>query len=145
MNKEDDEIEKLWTAACNNDIEFMKEYYERGGMPNKRYNKNSLIMGALRNKNYNMVELLKQNGESLLAGEIDEYKKLMVYYNYNDELTDIDKIKDLLEKAQKFRENNTVFSPPIESSVQPKEQEKHKKLLLETVEKYYDKIYKRKK
>lgn len=137
-----DEIKNLWTAVCNNDIEFMKDYYEKGGMPNKRYNKNSLIIGALKNKNYDMVELLKQKGELLLGSEIDEYKKLMVSYDYNDELTNIYKVEDLLEQAQEFRENNTVFLPKIESSVPPEGQEEHRKLLLKTVGECFGKLYK---
>lgn len=86
-----DELENLWTAVCCNDLNYMKNYYADGGEPNRRYNKfnndNSLIMGALRNKNYKMVELLKQNGETILKEELEEYKQNMVVHNYNDEIT----------------------------------------------------------
>lgn len=127
-----DELENLWTAVCCNDIEFMKNYYENGGTPNKRYNSfgdnHSLIMGALRNKNYNMVELLIQNGETLLVGEIDEYRKLMIVHNYNDNLTNIDKVTDILDNAHKFREN-IIYTPAIESRLTPEEKEAHKKEL----------------
>ena len=132
MNNEEDEFENLWTAVCCNDIEFIKNYYANGETTNKRYssfgNNHSLIMGALRNKNYDMVDLLIQNGETLVAGEIDEYKKLMIVNNYNDNLTNIDKVTDILDNAHKFREN-TIYIPPIESRLTPEEQEVHKKKL----------------
>ena len=127
-----DELENLWIAVCCNDIEFMKNYYANGGTPNKRYKKfnydNSLIMGALRNKNYDMVDLLIRNGETLVAGEIDEYKRLMIVHNYNDNLTNIDKVTDILDNAHKFREN-IIYTPPIESRLTLEEQEVHKKEL----------------
>lgn len=134
-----DEIENLWTAVCSNDIEFIQNYYASGGTPNKRYNNNSLIMGALRNGNYNMVELLKQNNETLIAGEIDEYKKLMVVHNYKDEITEtsnISKMKDLLNKAQIHREN-LVNIPPIESRLTPEESAKNEKALDELIDRIY--------
>lgn len=86
-----DELENLWTAVCCNDLEYMKQYYASGGESNRRYNRfdhnNSLILGALRNKNFEMVELLKQNGETILKDELEEYKQIMVVHNYNDEIT----------------------------------------------------------
>ena len=86
-----DELENLWTAVCCNDLNYIKKYYTNGGESNRRYNKfnndNSLIMGALRNKNYDMVEILKQNGETILKEELEEYKQLMVIHNYNDDIT----------------------------------------------------------
>ena len=135
-----DELENLWTAVCYNDIEFMKNYYANGGAPNKRYNKfnndNSLIMGALRNKNYDMVELLKQNGETLLVDEVEEYKKLMVVHNYKDDLTEIsnkDRVQDLLDRAVEHRKNN-ITMPPIQSVLTPEEQETHRKSLEKVIE-----------
>ena len=69
--------EELWTAVCSNDIDKVKEYFEKGGETNLRYNRfdrdNSLIMGALRNGNTEMVELLKQYGEEILPNEQWEY------------------------------------------------------------------------
>lgn len=86
-----DELENLWTAVCCNDLEYMKKYYTNNGEPNRRYNRfdhnNSLILGALRNKNFQMVELLKQNGETILKGELEEYKQIMAVHNYKDEIT----------------------------------------------------------
>ena len=135
-----DELENLWIAVCCNDIEFMKNYYDNGGTPNKRYNKfnndNSLIMGALRNKNYDMVELLKQNGETLLVDEVEEYKKLMVVHNYKDDLTEIsnkDRVQDLLDRAVEHRKNN-ITMPPIQSRLTPEEQETHRKTLEKVIE-----------
>ena len=135
-----DELENLWTAVCCNDIEFMKNYYANGGKPNERYNKfnndNSLIMGALRNKNYDMVELLKQNGETLLVDEIEEYRQLMVVHNYKDDLTEIsnkDKVQDLLDRALECRKSN-VTMPSIQSRLAPEEQEAHRKTLEKVIE-----------
>ena len=135
-----DELENLWIAVCCNDIEFMKNYYDNGGTPNKRYNKfnndNSLIMGALRNKNYDMVELLKQNGETLLVDEIEEYRQLMVVHNYKDDLTEIsnkDKVQDLLDRALEYRKSN-VTMPSIQNRLAPEEQETHRKTLEKVIE-----------
>ena len=135
-----DELENLWIAVCCNDIELMKNYYANGGKPNERYNKfnndNSLIMGALRNKNYDMVELLKQNGETLLVDEIEEYRQLMVVHNYKDDLTEIsnkDKVQDLLDRALEYRKSN-VTMPSIQSRLAPEEQETHRKTLEKVIE-----------
>ena len=135
-----EELENLWIAVCCNDIEFMKNYYANGGKPNERYNKfnndNSLIMGALRNKNYDMVELLKQNGETLLVDEIEEYRQLMVVHNYKDDLTEIsnkDKVQDLLDRALEYRKSN-VTMPSIQSRLAPEEQETHRKTLEKVIE-----------
>lgn len=129
MTYGNNEIDNLWTAVCCNDIEYMKIYYANGGEPGKKYNRfghdNSLIMGALRNKNYDMVI---RNGETLVVGEIDEYKKLMIVHNYNDNLTNIDKVTDILENVHKFRENK-LYTPPMQSRLTPGEQEAHKKEL----------------
>lgn len=86
-----DELENLWTAVCCNDLNYMKQYYANNGESNRRYNKfnnnNSLIMGALRNKNFDMVELLKEYGETILKDELAEYKQIMATHKYKDEIT----------------------------------------------------------
>lgn len=133
-----DKLDDLWIAVCTNDIKFMQDYYSNGGVANKRYTKNntksSLIMGALRNKNFNMVELLKQNGETLLVGEVEEYKHLMTSSNYNDK-TNINKIRDLLDKEQSLRKNNITL-PPIESRLTADEREANIKWLDNFIKRY---------
>ena len=93
-------------------------------------------MGALRNKNYDMVDLLIQDGETLLVDEVEEYKKLMVVCTYKDNLTEthnIGKVKDLLDRALEYRKNNMTM-PPIQSNLTKKEQEAHKKELEKIIE-----------
>lgn len=77
-DKEKKASETLWTNVCSNRINAVKKYFENGGKTNLRYNRfdkdNSLIMGALRNGNTEMVELLKSYGETILPSEKQEYK-----------------------------------------------------------------------
>ena len=55
-------IYKLWEYACNGDIEKLKQYYSEHNEVNKRYysfnKEHSLIMGALRNNQFETVEYL---------------------------------------------------------------------------------------
>ena len=66
-------IDELWDAVCRNDQDKMKAYYENGGETNLRYPKfrtnHSLIMGAFRNGNYDMCELLISYGETVTPEE----------------------------------------------------------------------------
>lgn len=85
-------FENLWSAVCNNIQWYVKNYFNKHlGEPNQRYDrfgyKNSLIMGALRNNNYDMVNLLKSFGETILVDELDEYKSLMAKKTYEDDIT----------------------------------------------------------
>lgn len=77
-DKEKKASKTLWTNVCSNRIDAVKKYFENGGKTNLRYNRfdkdNSLIMGALRNGNTEMVELLKSYGETILPSEKQEYK-----------------------------------------------------------------------
>ena len=68
-------IEKLWSAACSGNIEYLKKYYENGGEKNLRYVRgraHSLIMGAFRNNLYDTVDYLLSVGETLTPLEKDE-------------------------------------------------------------------------
>lgn len=67
-------IEKLFLAACTGDIEILKKYYFSGGKPNIRYEKlgkeHSLLAGAYRNKEFEIVKFLLTVGETLTTDEI---------------------------------------------------------------------------
>lgn len=70
-------IERLWTAACNDDLEELKQYYEQDfGIINRRYYKfdrdHSLIMGAYRNNQFAIVEYLLSVGETVTYEEQKE-------------------------------------------------------------------------
>ena len=67
----------LWNAVCNNDLDYVKNYYAQGGESNKRFNSHSLTIVALRNHNVDMVRLLEKNGETILDKEAQEYTKLL--------------------------------------------------------------------
>ena len=60
-------LEKLWEAACSGDLETLKKYYDNGGEPNQRYYRfnthHSLIAGAYRNKQMEVVRYLYEVGE----------------------------------------------------------------------------------
>ena len=68
--------DELWHAVCNDDIEAVRKYYESGGEKNRRtyrFNReHSLIMGAYRNKNWDMVKFLIDNGETVTDEEKEE-------------------------------------------------------------------------
>lgn len=65
--------EYLFTLACSGNIQKLEEYYKNGGERNVRYTKfgveHSLIMGAFRNCQFNMVDYLKVQGETLTPEE----------------------------------------------------------------------------
>ena len=71
----------LWTAVCNGKYDKVKNYFESGKEVNKRYprfgGESSLIMGALRNGDMKMVELLKSFGETIIDDEKKEYDTIM--------------------------------------------------------------------
>lgn len=86
-----DEI--IWAAVCSGDLGFIRNAYETKQIkPNERRyerfgGKTSYIMGALRNNEYDMVDLLKDFGETIMKDELPEYRKLMGARYYDDELT----------------------------------------------------------
>ena len=69
-------IEKLWNAACNGKIEYLKKYYENGGEKNLRYQafgrEHSLVIGAFRNNLLDTVDYLLSVGETLTPQEKNE-------------------------------------------------------------------------
>ena len=73
--------EYLWTAVCNKKYDRVRKYFESGKEPNKRYSRfggeSSLIMGALRNGDMEMVDLLKSFGETIIDDEKKEYDTIM--------------------------------------------------------------------
>lgn len=94
-NASEDEInhELVWSAVCSNNQDLVSKLFSDGSIkPNTRYerfgNNNSLIMGALRNNNFDMVDFLKSLGETILKSELEEYKSIMAKRNYSDDVTD---------------------------------------------------------
>ena len=76
------EVDKVFSAACNNRMDYMKKGFEKGKInPNDRFNRfnsdHSYIMGALRNGNKEMVKYLQDQGGTILDDEQDEYNRLM--------------------------------------------------------------------
>lgn len=78
--------EYIWQAVCSArpmDFRTIRKYFEKPSTEkNKRYNRfgidHSLIMGAARNNNWEMVDLLKSYGETITAdeeGEFEHYDK----------------------------------------------------------------------
>ena len=69
-------IYKLWEYACNGDIEKLKQYYSEHNEVNKRYysfnKEHSLIMGALRNNQFETVEYLISVGETITDEEKEQ-------------------------------------------------------------------------
>lgn len=75
-------INALWAAACTGDNVMLSDYYAAGGVKNRRYlrfnTNHSLIAGAFRNGNIDTVDLLLQNGETVMEHERRELRE--VYY-----------------------------------------------------------------
>lgn len=71
-------IDELWMAACSADMKTLKEYYTNGGEVNRRYTKfgrnHSLIAGAYRNGNFDVVRYLYGVGEMPEEHEKSEVK-----------------------------------------------------------------------
>lgn len=72
-------FQSLWEWACCGENDRLAEYYENGGKLDLRYEAfgkfHSLIMGALRNRNYDTVEYLLSKGETVTESEREELKK----------------------------------------------------------------------
>ena len=72
-------MEELWTAVCSNDIPTVEKYFSSGWSVNQRYPRfgmnHSLIMGAVRNGQIEMVRLLRSYGETVEDYEEDEYRQ----------------------------------------------------------------------
>lgn len=70
-------IDELWMAACSGDLETLKHYYRyESDIINRRYKKfgkqHSLIMGAFRNNQLDVVEYLISVGETVTPEEKEE-------------------------------------------------------------------------
>lgn len=67
----------LWTAATGGDLDYIHNHYKNGGKPNQRFNgfgkDHSLIMGAVRNGRWDIVDALQKYGETILPDEQDEF------------------------------------------------------------------------
>lgn len=87
----DSALELAWDAACRGKIDRLKMLYDKGFKPNQRYKAfnrvHSLIMGALRNGEFDTVDFLKSQGETIRKDEVAEYKKVMAEKVYEDDVT----------------------------------------------------------
>ena len=86
--------EKLWEAACSGDIETLKQYYRvEAKKINVRYSKfgkeHSLIMGAFRNNQYEVVDYLISVGETVTAEEKEEMETELKRVRYMEILTQL--------------------------------------------------------
>lgn len=102
----DNILDNMWTAVCSNDLNYVKNAFNKNMIkPNTRYQtgtgKHSLIMGALRNNNFEMVDLLKSFGEKIQKSELEEYKNIMSSREYEDDLT-----KSSIEEAEEMQVKN---------------------------------------
>lgn len=101
-SEEEFNLELMWSAVCSDNKDLVQKLISSGSVkPNTRYKRfghsNSFIMGALRNYNYDMVDLLKSLGETIMRNELDEYRSLMAKHNYEDDITKsaLDENKDV--------------------------------------------------
>lgn len=83
LNEEDAITVKLWEAACSGEIETLKAYYENGGKIGRTWLKfgsyHSLVAGAWRNGNYEVVRYLLSMGEKPLDKEREEINLRALY------------------------------------------------------------------
>lgn len=113
----DDILDNMWTAVCSNDLNYVKNAFNKDMIkPNTRYQtgtgKHSLIMGALRNNNFEMVDLLKSFGEKIQKSELEEYKNIMSSREYEDDLTksSIDEAEEMkVKNLQVIKEQGNVY------------------------------------
>ena len=70
-------INKIWSAVCSGDIDTLEKlsiHWKGKKVILLGFGiKHSLIMGALRNKEYETVRYLIKNGEQLLSHEVKEF------------------------------------------------------------------------
>lgn len=70
---------KIWQAVCSGDIDTLdslKEHWENKNITHLAFGiEHSLIMGALRNKEYLTVIYLVKHAETILSYEADELLK----------------------------------------------------------------------
>lgn len=122
----EDPIENMWTAVCVGDNEYIKKAYDSEEIkPGTRIvlfgEPVSFIMGALRNKNWETVELLKSYGETILKAEVDEYKRIMAEKVYEDDITRTAKDEsittDIKECSTCITESKTLATTPDKGSI----------------------------
>lgn len=116
------DIQELWSAACCGDNETLRKYYAANGEVNRRYYSlfahHSLIAGACRNGMMDTVDLLLQNGETVLDSERYEFREVfyrqvvlaatklvnhMKDYNYNLSKRQRDLVGDLAVAIYELR------------------------------------------
>lgn len=81
--------DKIWQAVCSGDIitlETLYEYWQNKHITHLAFGiEHSLIMGALRNKEYATVNYLIKRGEIILSYEteelLQEFAELLKYSN----------------------------------------------------------------
>ena len=104
-------MNEIWTAVCSGDTEYVKKYFSStDAVLNRRYSRfgsnHSLIMGAARNGQYEMIRLLMSFGEKIEEYEETEYKKLIQPLKEQYYAPEIEKLK-----GKPLRLNYTVTSP----------------------------------
>ena len=91
-------MEELWTAVCSGDLPAVTEYYKNGGEANIRYLRfgedHSLIMGAVRNGQLDMVRLLRSYGEDIAPYEEAEYQRRMATLRKEYHEPEIQRLKE---------------------------------------------------
>lgn len=91
-------MEELWTAVCSGDLPAVTEYFENGGEVNNRYFRfdedHSLIMGAVRNGQVEMVRLLRSYGEEIAPYEEAEYQSKMATLRQEYYTPEIQRLKE---------------------------------------------------
>lgn len=84
-------IEKLWEAACSGDIDILKQYYKTAG--NIRYQKfgreHSLIIGAFRNNQWEVIDYLLSIGETITQEEKEEISTELNHVKYMEILAQL--------------------------------------------------------
>ena len=122
----EDPIENMWTAVCVGDNEYIKKAYDSEEIkPGTRIvlfgEPVSFIMGALRNRNWETVELLKSYGETILKAEIDEYKHIMAEKVYEDDITKTAKEESVTTNTKEcstcITESKTLATTPDKGSI----------------------------
>lgn len=83
-------VDDLWSWVCSNNIDKVVEYFENGGKVGLKYPRfgtnHSLIMGAVRNGNYELANILADYGEDVSHREAAEL--LDLYNKFSDESLD---------------------------------------------------------
>lgn len=101
----------LWTAASSGDLKTIDDYYQnKGWKPNTRFhgfgNKNSLMMAAVRNKQWDAFKKLQDYGEEVLPEEMKELgDAITIRDNAHVKNFDLNKFNDIIDKIDYGRAN----------------------------------------